>query len=61
MSKISQYVNDVQQELSKVSWPKREQLISTTGVVLFICVVFSLFVFGVDVVISKLMELIFKS
>jgi preprotein translocase subunit SecE len=61
MSKISQYVNDVQQELSKVSWPRREQLISTTGVVLFICVVFSIFVFGVDIIISRLIELIFKA
>ena len=61
MNKITQYVNDVQQEISKVSWPRREELVSTTGVVLFVCVVFSIFVFGIDIVLSRLLKLIFKA
>jgi preprotein translocase subunit SecE len=61
MNKITQYVNDVQQEISKVSWPRREELISTTGVVLFVCVLFSIFVFGIDVVLSRLLKLIFRA
>jgi preprotein translocase subunit SecE len=61
MNKLTQYVNDVQQELSKVSWPRREELVSTTGVVLFVCVVFSIFVFGIDVVLSRLLKLIFRA
>jgi preprotein translocase subunit SecE len=61
MNKITQYVNDVQQEISKVSWPRREELVSTTGVVLFVCVVFSIFVFGIDIILSRLLELIFKA
>jgi preprotein translocase subunit SecE len=61
MNKITQYVNDVQQEISKVSWPKREELISSTGVVLFVCVVFSIFVFGIDVLLSRLLKLILKA
>ena len=61
MNKITQYVNEVQQELSKVSWPRREELISTTGVVLFVCVVFSIFVFGIDIILSRLLKLILKA
>ncbi len=61
MNKITQYVNDVQLEISKVSWPRRDELISTTGVVLFTCVVFSIFVFGIDIVLSRLLKLIFKA
>jgi preprotein translocase subunit SecE len=61
MNKITQYVNDVQQELSKVSWPRREELVSTTGVVLFVCIVFSIFVFGIDVLLSRLLKLILKA
>jgi preprotein translocase subunit SecE len=61
MNKITQYVNDVQQEISKVSWPRRDELVSTTGVVLFTCVVFSIFVFGIDIVLSRLLKLIFKA
>ena len=61
MNKITQYVNDVQLEISKVSWPRRDELISTTGVVLFTCVVFSIFVFGIDIVLSRLLKLILKA
>jgi preprotein translocase subunit SecE len=61
MNKITQYVNDVQQEISKVSWPRREELFSATGVVLFVCVVFSIFVFGIDVLLSRLLKLILKA
>jgi len=61
MNKITQYVNEVQQELSKVSWPRRDELISTTGVVIFVCVVFSIFVFGIDIVLSRLLKLILKA
>jgi preprotein translocase subunit SecE len=61
MNKIAQYVNDVQQEISKVSWPRREELISSTGVVLFVCMVFSIFVFGIDVLLSRLLKLILKA
>jgi preprotein translocase subunit SecE len=61
MNKITKYVGEVQQELSKVSWPRREELISSTGVVLFVCMIFAIFVFGVDVILSRLIEMLFKA
>jgi preprotein translocase subunit SecE len=61
MNKLTQYVNDVQQEISKVSWPRRDELISSTGVVIFVCIVFSIFVFGVDVILSRLLKLLLKA
>ncbi len=61
MNKITQYVNDVQQEISKVSWPRRDELVSTTGVVLFVCVVFSIFVFGIDILLSRLLKILLKA
>ena len=61
MNKITQYVSEVQQELSKVSWPRREELIETTWVVLVICAICSLFVFGTDVLLSRLVELVFRA
>ena len=60
MNKVTQYVNDVQQELSKVSWPTREELIETTMVVMVICAICSVFVFGTDVILSKILGLVFK-
>jgi preprotein translocase subunit SecE len=60
MNKITLYVNEVQQELSKVSWPERDELIETTIVVLIICAICSMFVFGTDVLLSKILGLVFK-
>jgi preprotein translocase subunit SecE len=58
MNKVTQYVNEVRQELSKVSWSKREELIETTWVVLFICIVFSILVFSIDIVLNRVINAI---
>jgi preprotein translocase subunit SecE len=60
MNKIKQYVNDVQQELEKVSWPTREELVGTTGVVLVLCLLFSAFVFTMDFLLSKAIQAFFS-
>jgi len=59
MSKISQYINEVKGEVSKVSWPRRDELFEASWVVLFICVAFGLFVFFFDILVSRLLEFIF--
>ncbi len=59
MNKISQYVAEVKSELSKVSWPTREELYGSTTVVLVLCLVLSIFVFGVDFLLNRLLEIIF--
>jgi preprotein translocase subunit SecE len=58
MNKVTQYVNEVRQELSKVSWSKREELIETTWVVLFICIVFAILVFSIDIVLNRVINAI---
>jgi preprotein translocase subunit SecE len=60
MNKITQYVNEVQQELAKVSWPTRDELIETTMVVLVICAICSAFVFTTDVILSRILGLVLK-
>ena len=59
MNKISQYLSDVRQEVSKVSWPTREELYGSTTVVLVFCLILSLFVFGVDFLLNRLLEILF--
>jgi len=59
MNKISQYLAEVKSELSKVSWPTREELYGSTTVVLVLCLVLSVFVFGVDFLLNRLLEIIF--
>jgi preprotein translocase subunit SecE len=49
-----QFLKEVRQELKKVDWPSRRELVSYTVVVLVTVVVMTTFVFGLDYVFSKL-------
>jgi preprotein translocase subunit SecE len=57
--KIAKYLSEVRQELTKVSWPSREELYGSVLVVLVFCVILSLFVFGVDQALSRVLGVIF--
>ena len=59
LRKIQTYFGEVSQELSKVSWPSREELYGSTLVVVVLCVILSLFVFGVDFLLNRALEVIF--
>ena len=49
-----QFLKEVRQELRKVDWPSRRELISYTVVVLVTVVVMTTYVFGLDLIFSKL-------
>ena len=57
--KISKYFGEVSQELSKVSWPSREELYGSVTVVVVLCLLLSVFVFGVDFLLNRLLEAVF--
>jgi preprotein translocase subunit SecE len=48
-----QFLREVRQELNKVAWPTRRELLAYTLVVLVSVIVLTSFVFGLDFVISK--------
>ncbi len=48
-----QFVREIRQELKKVQWPSRRELLSYTLVVLMTVVILSSFVFALDLVISR--------
>lgn len=48
-----QFLHEVRQELRKVIWPTRSELITYTIVVLVTVVVMTTLVFGIDVVFSR--------
>ena len=54
------FINDTVKEFKKVSWPTREQLRDATVVVVVLTVVMSLFIFGVDTLVSKALEGLIK-
>jgi len=59
IQKITKYFSEVGAEMSKVSWPTREELYGSVGVVVAVCLVLSAFVFGVDTILSRLLHIIF--
>jgi preprotein translocase subunit SecE len=48
-----QFLREVRQELKKVAWPSRRELVSYTLVVLVSVILLTSFVFGLDFIISK--------
>ena len=50
--KLISFVKEVRAEFTKVSWPTREDLISSTGVVLAFSAVFAVFIGMFDLIIS---------
>ena len=54
-----QFLREVRQELKKVNWPTRQELIAYTLVVLVSVIVLTSFVFGLDFVFSKTIVKIF--
>lgn len=51
--KIIAFFTDVFRELSKVTWPKREELRESTVIVLVVCLIIAVFIYVVDTIVSK--------
>jgi len=53
MTSPAQFVREVRQEMAKVTWPPRNELIQMTAMVFLMSTVASLFFFAVDQVIGE--------
>ena len=58
MQKIRLFFESVKAELSKVTWPTRKETIATTGVVIVIIALISIFLGLCDVILAKMMQFI---
>ncbi len=56
--KIIRYIKETIVELQKVTWPSKDELIGSTIVTIFVSVVLSVFIFGVDQALSSLISLV---
>jgi preprotein translocase subunit SecE len=56
--KIIAFLTDTVKEMKKVTWPTASELRESTMVVIVVCMVIALFVFGVDWVVSNLIKAI---
>jgi preprotein translocase subunit SecE len=60
VNKIKTFFIQVIEELKKVSWSSREELMGATVVVIVITFIMSAFIGVVDIALSKALSLIFK-
>jgi len=58
IQKVTKYFNDTVQELRKVAWPSRQELIGSTIVVVVMSILVSIFIGVVDQVLNKLVNLL---
>jgi len=56
----AQFVRDVRQEVSRVTWPSRKETLVTTGLVLAMSALAAVFFLVVDQLIQLIMRFVFK-
>ena len=54
--KAAQFLREVQAEMSKVSWPTRDELTASTGIVLAVSFALAVFIYIADLILSFLMN-----
>jgi preprotein translocase subunit SecE len=58
--KVAEYLGDVSKEMRKVSWPARNELVSNTLITLLATMIISLYIWGADQIISRVLEFIYS-
>ncbi|HLX12478.1 MAG TPA: preprotein translocase subunit SecE [Bacteroidota bacterium] len=56
--KILAFFEDVSKEMKKVTWPHKDELRDSTIIILVVCGVIAVFVYGVDLVVNKVLSAI---
>jgi preprotein translocase subunit SecE len=59
IKKIRQFIEDVKNEMAKVSWPTRSELINSALIVVVVSAVFTLFIFVADLIISNVIKIFY--
>ena len=58
VNKFKNFLKDVRFEMSKVSWPTWDELKSSTYVVLTLSLILILFLFVVDFILAKILNIV---
>ena len=56
--KILAFFTDVTKEMKKVTWPSRPELRDSTFIVIIVCGLIAIFIYGVDIVVNKVLSAI---
>ena len=56
MNKISEFIENIKTEMKKVSWPTRDELLGSTGVVMVLWILLSIYIFSSDYVLQQIVK-----
>jgi preprotein translocase subunit SecE len=59
VASTKEFFRDTNSEMKKVTWPSRNEVVGTTTVVIVATLVFSLFLWGCDLVFFKAIDFLF--
>lgn len=60
LTKTINFIKEVKQELKKVSWSSRQELVGSTIVVITVTGMLGIFIGVIDLMLSKFLSLMFK-
>jgi preprotein translocase subunit SecE len=55
------FLSEVRNEMARVTWPSRREVYATTLVVILTSIFFGVYLYGIDLLVSRLMGFIFRS
>lgn len=58
--KVGSFFSETKQELAKVNWPTRHELIGSTSLVIVVTLMMSAYIFGIDFILAILMRLVIR-
>ena len=59
IERLVNFLKDVRNEVQKVTWPGQQEVKGATLVVIVVCIILSLIIWGMDFIIQSLVNVIF--
>ncbi|MBP7088251.1 MAG: preprotein translocase subunit SecE [Candidatus Omnitrophica bacterium] len=60
LKKLPKFFKEVREELKKVSWSSRRELIAATIIVIIVCIILTSYIAVVDLGLSRLIQILLK-
>ncbi len=57
--KIINFFVDIYREMKKVSWPKKQEIIDSTKIVIVTMIIFAVIVYAIDKALEAILQLLF--
>jgi len=61
IERLTSYLKGVRAEVSRVSWPTRNEVISLTALILLLTIIVTVYIWGVDGIIGTILRLFIRT